>query len=175
MSANQNGYWLESHTPEYDQIKYYLSACLFHQGSVAKLEIWKIENLELSYRYEQQSVNMMKLPAWVNSVELNRSNSLEKVSARGFDWSSCGGGYAFTTGVIDFDGTVEDQQECSFLFCEVAIGRAVVYDGDVAEAEVPPGYNSLYIPFQPLDRNQDGKFSLQEYQAAATFDDRDAS
>lgn len=104
---------------------------------------------------------------------LSGENSIEAVSSRGFFFSK--GGMVFSTGVVHLS-TKEAlfDTELNFLMSEIAIGRSFVYDGNLNAVTVPPGYDSIYVPDQPLDRNKDGKFSLQEYQLAAQFENRDS-
>eukprot|EP00981_Chlorochromonas_danica_P002113 scaffold424_cov165-Ochromonas_danica.AAC.13 len=85
------------------------------------------------------------------------------------------GGLMIPAGVITSPGEVLFHQEACYLLLDVAVGRSYVFDGNPTNTPIPPGYDSLYIPDQPLDRNRDGKFSLQEYQKAANFDFRSSS
>ncbi len=83
----------------------------------------------------------------------------------------------FETGVMDLQKNIvssQDQAEKILLYCEVAVGRSYVYDGNPNLRQIPEGYNSFYIPTKQLDRNNDGDFNLEEYHAAANFDGRDA-
>ena len=77
----------------------------------------------------------------------------------------------FDTGVIAL-GTHSEPREAVFIYTDVAVGRAFVYDGNPEMKDIPQGYDSFYIPSQPLDRNKDGEFSLEEYHQAASFDGR---
>ncbi len=180
-SEAAGGYWLEKNNSEYDQIHYYLKACIMDQGEINKLEIWKIENLDLSFRYDRRTTNMLKLACWTNTNHLVNDNSVESVCNRGFSFNkTLNNGLEFTNGVIEFNHAEEISvaKEFAFIYSEIAVGRSFVYDGDLQSRQpqpcVPAGYDSLYVPNMPLDRDNDGKFSLNEYQAAATFDNRDA-
>jgi hypothetical protein len=176
-NSNNNGYWLESSSPEYDLVKYHLTAATSHLGIIEKLNVWKINNQEIQYRYERRCAGMLKLQGWHNAENLNSGeNSLEQVCIRGFHFnpSENNGGMTFNSGIIHFDDDAYISLDHCFLFLELAIGRSFVYDGNLSKASIPNGYDSLYLPELPLDRNKDGKFSLQEYQSAANFDNRDA-
>jgi hypothetical protein len=167
-----NGFWLESNSPEYDLVKYHLTASTSQLGILEKLNIWKINNTELQYRYERRTNGMLKVQGWHDAENLDKENSLEQLCIRGFHLDPIASkGMEFSTGIINLDDAVSGLDQC-FLLLEIAIGRSFVYDGNLSQASIPHGYDSLYIPDQPLDRNKDGKFSLQEYQSAATFDNR---
>jgi hypothetical protein len=152
------------------------------QGDISKLEIWKIENLDLSFRYDRRTTNMLKLASWMNSNALVNDNTIESVCNRGYSFArTLNNGMEFSNGVIDFNNAheISMSREYSFIYSEIAVGRSFVQDGDFSRNKqnqpcVPLGYDSLYVPEQPLDRDQDGKFSLTEYQAAANFDNRDS-
>jgi hypothetical protein len=174
-SRAAGGYWLESTSAEFDLVRYHLTVVTSHLGFIEKLNIWKINNTELSYKYERKSSGMLKTQGWYNAEELPGDNNLEQVCLRGFHYDPVETkGLEFSTGVIDFPDDSYLHLDHCFVFYEIAIGRSFVYDGNLSSAMVPTGFDSLYIPDQPLDRNRDGKFSLQEYQSAASFDNRDS-
>ena len=170
-----NGYWLDVTSPEYDYVRYHLTASTAHLGVIEKLNIWKINNSELQYRYERRCNGMLKISSWYNAEDLDYDNSLEQVCMRGFHVDpSKAKGIILPTGIISLDDESSVNYDQCFMLLEIAIGRSFVYDGNLMRAQIPQGYDSLYLPDQPLDRNKDGKFSLQEYQNAATFDQRDS-
>ena len=175
VQDSHGGHWLHPMNPEYDQIKYYLKTCI-GEKALENLEIWKIENLELSYRYERKTSNMLKVACWLNAGDIEGGNTLEDVCRKGFSFDKMeGSGMAFSTGKIDFGSEIPAYAKYSFVYTEVAVGKPFVYDGDFSSAALKPpiGYDSFYIPSQVLDRNKDGEFDLEEYQAAAHFDNRD--
>jgi hypothetical protein len=170
-----SGYWLESNSPEHDYVRYNLTSSTAHLGIIEKLNIWKINNTELQYRYERRTNGMLKVQGWYDAEDLDSENSLEQICIRGFHVDpSVAKGMEFSTGIIHFDDETYASLDHCFLLLEIAIGRSFVYDGNLSEASLPHGYDSLYLPEKPLDRNKDGKFSLQEYQNAATFDHRNS-
>lgn len=170
-----NGFWLDSTSPEYDYVRYQLTASTSHLGIIEKLNIWKINNSELQYRYERRCNGMLKITSWFNAEYLDVDNNLEQICMRGFQFDpNHNHGMEFPTGIIRFHDDSYTSLDHCFLLVELGIGRSFVYDGNLAKAQIPQGYDSLYLPEQPLDRNKDGKFSLQEYQSAATFDQRDS-
>lgn len=61
------------------------------------------------------------------------------------------------------------------VFCEIAVGRSFVIDQDPSDRVLPTGYDTFYISPIVLDKNNDGEFSLQEYQAVAHFNERHAT
>ena len=74
------------------------------QGEINKLEIWKIENLDLSFRYDRRTSNMLKLACWVNTSTLSNDNSVESVCNHGFSFAkTVNNGMDFNNGVIDFN------------------------------------------------------------------------
>ena len=175
---------------EYDQVHYYLKASCLQLAShvIEKVEVWKVENLDLNYQYQQRTKNMMKLASWIDHKSLDATtNSLEMICERGFefdgDTTKQGQGMTFSTGVLEqlsdkqFKERSEEEDQI-FVYSEIAVGRSFIYDGESSGHEnknIPAGYDSLYISRHALDRNRDGVFSLQEYQAAANFEGRDAS
>lgn len=173
QAASLGGHWVESQSAEYDLVRYQLTAALANLGTVEKLSVWKIENMELNYKYERRSNGMLRLTGWQNAESLSGENSLEQICARGFHFDpALAKGLTLATGIIEPLAEYALSMEQCFMFYEMAVGKSFVYDGDLSQAEIPQGYDSLYIPPKPLDRNRDGKFSLQEYQSAATFDQR---
>lgn len=175
MQADAGGFWLDNKNPEYDQIQYYLKTCLLDRGVAQNLEVWKIENPEGNYKYERKTANMLKVACWTHSNSIEGC-TLEDICTKGvrFDRNQSGG-MEFKTGVIEFSSELALYTSYCLVYFEVAVGRSLVFDGDVGQKKLPPGYDSFYIPPTPLDRNQDGEFDLQEYQAAAHFDNRDPS
>ena len=175
-----SGFWLnrEKDASEYDQIHYYLRASTFG-ASISKFEVWKIQNLEFTYQYQNHTKSLQKLASWTNARKLDgNTNNLEAICEQGFNFDNKG--MEFQTGVIEEARNCGDpgeaDREHTFVYSEVAVGRSFVYSNDLIDREsvvdIPPGYDSLYIPSKPLDRDKDGKFSLAEYQSAARFDDR---
>jgi hypothetical protein len=176
QSSTTGGHWVETQSPEFDSVRYLLTAASAHLGTIDKLTVWKINNLDLQYKFERRSSGMLRLFGWLNTDSLTAENSLEHLINRGFTFdSSKQRGLSFTTGNIKSIPDYAIGTELCFVFFEAAVGRAFVYDRDIAQALIPHGYDSLYISPKPLDRNRDGKFSLHEYQLAASFDNRESS
>lgn len=141
-------------------------------NTIDSLEVWKIDNLEVTGIYERRAVGLLRVSAWVDPADIE-GGTIEDVSKNGFSFSQSGG-MLFETGVLRLVGTPKGEySERVMLYTEVAVGRPFVYDGNPGMRRVPGGYDSFYIPSQPLDRNNDGQFSLEEYHAAAQFDGRD--
>lgn len=176
MANAVGGHWVESHTAEYDLVRYHLATACGHLGVVEKVTVWKIENMELQFKYERRSSGMLRLNGWLNCEHLTLENSLEQVTSRGFYYDpNKSRGMEFPTGIIKSIPDYSHGIEYCFLFYEIAIGRSFVHDRDTSHASIPTGYDSLYISPKPLDRNKDGKFSLHEYQLAAQFDNRNSN
>lgn len=137
--------------------------------------MWKIDNAEAATVFERQTGSMLRVSSWYDPASLG-PNGLESITQRGFDFKAPGGMF-FDTGVLPQGERVppHDVRERILVYCEVAVGRAFVYDGNPSTQMIPPGYDSFYIPSKPLDRNNDGNFSLEEYHAAAHFDRREPS
>lgn len=136
------------------------------------MEVWKIDNLEVTGIYERRVLGLLRVSAWVDPMDIE-GQTVEQVSSKGFDFSQSGG-MLFETGCLQLPQTMQNEyNEKVLLYSEVAVGRAFVYDGNPGMRQIPDGYDSFYVPNQPLDRNNDGHFSLEEYHAAAQFDGRD--
>lgn len=169
------GHWLLPNNPEFDQVQCYLNTCIGTGRTSHNLEIWKIENLESNYRYERKASNMLKVACWMSAHDLSGGNALESICKKGFRFDKLpNSGMEFRTGAMhlpDNASTASTQQ--FFIYVEVAVGRAFVCDADMVNRPLPSGYDSFYLTGRPLDRNRDGEFDLQEYQAAAHFDGRD--
>jgi hypothetical protein len=170
-----SGHWLEVKSEEYDYVRFILTTSFQNAGIVDNLQIWKIENPDLVYKYERKSSGMQRVHSLVSVESLASENSIESLCTRGYYLGkSSHAGALFSTGAIYLPNKdIIYTKEYQYAFFEIAIGRSYAYDGNLMNVKIPTGYDSLYIPEQPLDRNQDGKFSLQEYRNAATFDDRD--
>ena len=172
--VSAGGYWLQTSADEYTDLRHHLVSCL--QGrEVDKLEIWKIENVNTFLKFERRSSNMLTLPCWLSESSFDSTNTVHNICTKGFNCKdSIGGGIAFFHG--SFDSTIiEDENvgEHVYIYSDVCVGRSFVADPD-SDKITPTGYDSLYLLHQKMDRNNDGEFSIQEYQSAASFDSRPA-
>jgi hypothetical protein len=136
------------------------------------LQIWKIINAETTAKFDRRSGSMLRVPCWVDSSTLPDGDNLDSICNHGFKFQGISG-FTFRSGVNDF-GVEKTPITCQAMYCEVAVGRSHVTDADPEVTRIPPGFDSLYISREKLDRNGDGEFSIAEYQAAANFDYRDA-
>lgn len=189
--SNSDGAWLQKGTPEYDQVYFYLKSCLSPVGSgtvlspfdnavtstvkIGEMEVWKINNPDHLYQYEQRTKNLLKLACWKPSISNeNDVNSIENICSYGYRIPNGGFGLEFTTGILELGVPASSKHSTlhTFVYSEIGVGRAYVCDR--IDIELPTGFDSLYITPFPLDRNRDGKFSLTEYRSAARFDYRDA-
>jgi hypothetical protein len=119
--------------------------------------------------FDKRASSLLRIPCWVVAETLPESDKLQDICKRGFKFIDKGG-MLFTTGVVDIDLSMTSTQ---LVYCELAVGRAYVQDAQlVASSNIPPGYDSFYVPPHQLDRNNDGEFSIAEYQAAANFEFR---
>ena len=142
--------------------------------TIDNIEVWKIDNLEVNGIYERRAAGLLRVSTWVDPADIE-GGTIEDVSRSGFNFTESGG-MVFETGVVRFPNTLKGVfNERVLLYTEAAVGRSFVYDGNPGMRRIPAGYNSFYLPSQPLDRNKDGEFSLEEYHAAAQFDGRDPS
>lgn len=187
--TSAGGQWLQKGTPEFDQVFFHLKSCLSnttyqnkntsigvesHGSSELEFdsfEVWRIDNPDLAYRYERRSKNLLKLACW--TMPNNELNSIESICTNGFKFPPDVNGLEFTTGLIDLPTYRNSSKTYTYIYSEIGVGRAFVCDN--IEAEIPNGFDSLYITPQPLDRNRDGKFSLSEYRTAARFEYRQAT
>eukprot|EP01031_Cornospumella_fuschlensis_P028443 gene28443-34337_t len=171
----RGGYWLETQSAEYDLVKYHLITATQTLGTVEKLSVWKIINPEVQYKFERKSSGMLRLHSFYDAEHCVGVNSLENVCTHGFQVDPVDPGIIVPVGIVPPLGDLQQPKECCYVMLDVAVGRSFVFDGTDSETPIPHGYDSLYVPDQPLDRNKDGKFSLQEYQNAANFDFRSSS
>jgi hypothetical protein len=137
---------------------------------VSNFEVWKLENLDNSLQFEKKMKSLLKVASWIRTSSLTHENNIENLSKRGFVFPQQDG-MTFPTGNIDLVMN-SSSQEIVYVFCDVAVGKALIVEKEDISKDIPEGYDSFYIPGKPLDRNKDGEFSLGEYQAAASFDGR---
>ena len=132
---------------------------------------------------------MLTLNCWVDCGNLDNNNRMDDVCRRGFLFPANGQGLEFQHGNIVLDESVESFMEADtpestsgkqnhfYIFSRVAVGRPYIVDDTSASASTPPtrptGYDSLYVSQKPLDRDQDGFISAEEYEAIAGHDGRD--
>ena len=143
---------------------------------INSLEVWKIDNSDLSYRYERRTRNLLKLACWTPASNDNEVNSVESICLNGFVVPPNKSGLEFSTGVVDIArarSRGEFNSVYSFIYSEIGVGRAYVCDS--SSVDIPAGFDSLYITPQPLGRKRDGKFSLLEYRNAARIENRPPS
>ena len=170
---------LDLESDEYQQVRHLLLACLVGKGEVGRVDIGKIENQQLTVRYERKSKGLLKVSCLTN-VTLDKLSAENKDVARvcreGFDFRR-DGGMEFVTGVLSSVKPSSPSslapEEYTIIVSEVAVGRSLIAeDKNVATLALPPEYNSFYVPPKPLDRNGDGVFDYEEFQLAASFDGR---
>jgi hypothetical protein len=187
MSA-AGGVWIQPSHEQYDMIVHQLKLSIVDGRVPTDVEIWQIENGEFADSYRKRSENLLRLPSWSNPDLLGDLNSVREVCTRGQFQFGPQGYMEFSTGVVDLPSTSKQPNKpMSLLFSEIAVGRSYVIDDLQAIAQkqrqsrgtggaagsLPAGFDSYYLTAEPLDRNHDGEFSLAEYQAAASFDNRD--
>lgn len=134
--------------------------------------MWKISNPETSSRFERKSGTLLRVPCWVDTTTLPEGDSIDELCRFGFRFQSVPGLYFRTGGIID-PPELTSSNTYQGVYCEVAIGRSRVNDNVDPAGRIPVGFDSYYIPNEKLDRNQDGEFSIAEYQAAANFNFRE--
>jgi len=179
---------LDSLGEEYTSVRQYLASCLLQKGKIEGVTILKIDNPDLTARFEKRGQKLLKLIGWSNLQTLQGDNNdLSLLGKRGFVFAKGSGGLDFITGNINSiesahalnksnKSIVEvHEPEHTFVFSDIAIGRSYVLDHDWSSTPLPEGYDSFYMPHHKLDVNDDGEFDLFEYQQAASFDSRDPS
>lgn len=179
---------LDSHGEEYISVRQYLASCLLLKGRIEGVTILKIDNPDLTVRFDKRSQKLLKLTGWSNLQTLHGDNNdLSLLGKRGFVFAKGSGGLDFITGNINSiesahatnkanKASVEvHEPEHTFVFSDIAIGRSYVLDKGWSSTPLPEGYDSFYMPAHKLDINDDGEFDLFEYQQAASFDARDPS
>lgn len=156
----------------------YLIRCLNSLGLVSDLNIWRIDNAQVTSDFDRTTGGLLRLPAWVNTEELPEDNCLDEICQYGFQLHNTKG-MSFSTGNIpNLIPNADVAQQ--LVYCELAVGRARVCDpAEIAPTSteaviIPEGYDSLYVPQERVDRNNDGELTMDEYDAAANFEFRDA-
>jgi hypothetical protein len=103
------------------------------------------------------------------------NKDVHKICKEGFEIREKG--MEFRTGVLasipNANPASMVPESYTLIYSDVAVGRSVIVEEKgVLTHSMPRDYESFYIPQKPLDRNNDGLFDYDEYQAAANFDDR---
>lgn len=164
---------------EYLMAKNYLLACLANKGELGRVDVWKITNQQLSLAFERKAKSLLKIVSLtcLNTDKVGFENRNERdIFSRGFEIRE--NGMEFATGVLASIPAANPAslvpEEYKLIYSEVAIGRSVIVEEkSVMSHPMPRDFHSFYIPQKPLDRNNDGVFDYDEFQAAAYFDDRD--
>lgn len=168
---------LSSESEELSVIKQYLNSCLSQNHKLRDVNIFKIDNAELGYRFDKNCRKLVKVVGWTNCKTLGgENNDMQMLAQRGFTFGKGLDGMQFTTGIVNekiLPKLFQEKEEHVLIYSDVAIGRAFVEDNDPHASDIPTGFDSFYIPMHKLDRNDDGEFDLFEYQEAATFDGRE--
>ena len=172
----KGGRKLELENEEVQSLSYQLQLATNGKVAFPEMDVYKIENLDYALQFQRTYADCLKVPCWLKTSELGYENNIEHVSKRGLTFPNAAG-MKFSTGCIELPGAIRNGKpvDTILIFCEVAVGRAFVADDVEYSRPLPPGYDSYYCPLQPLDRDQDGSFSISEYAAAATFDGRNPS
>ena len=151
----------------------HVGRCVHNSGVVSNLNIWRIDNAQVTSNFDRSTGGMLRLPSWVKTEDLPEENSVDEICQYGFQLHNTNG-MTFSTGAVDLtpDATVTQQ----LVYCELAVGRARVAEPDEISKScvIPEGYDSLYISQKPIDSNNDGQISTEEYNAAANFGFRDS-
>jgi hypothetical protein len=158
---------------ELNDIKYHLQLTTNGNLAFVEFDVWKIENLANSLQFERDYSDCLKVCSWLKSVDLGYDNNIELVSKKGITFPQSSG-MKISTGRLELKPIIRNGKPVDMLliFCDVAVGKALVVDESSLQDPLPDGYDSYYCPSQPLDRDKDGSFSLSEYAAAANFDCR---
>ena len=150
----------------------FLSRCISNFGYLNNLKVWKVSNPDIISRFERKSGNLLRVPCWIDTTTLPEGDSIDEISKYGFRFHSTPGFY-FRTGSLIDSPELTSSNTFQLVYCEVAIGRSRVNDNLNPSSRIPPGFDSFYLPIDKLDRNEDGEFSINEYQAAAHFNYRE--
>lgn len=168
----RGGRRVEPETDDFNTLKHQLHLATNGDFGFVVFDLWKIENLESVLQFDRSYGDFLKVPCWLKVSEMGYENNIEYVAKRGITFTSASG-MKFSTGRIDLTNMRNGKTSDTILvFCEVAVGRALVTDEENFVKPIPPGYDSYYCPLEPLDRDKDGNFSLAEYSAAANFGGR---
>jgi len=174
---------LSKKSDEYTRIAYMLQLAL-RSNDVEDVRVWKVENPHLGVQFQKRTAGMLVLDAWVDATTLGEQNAVQSVFSRGFKFPASGAGMGFTHGNCHLGGgggggggaaqaAAAAGGAHQFLYTQIGVGRSFVMDDPAAKKVLPPGYDSIYIQ-RNLDRDGDGKFSMEEYAAAASHDARGA-
>jgi len=128
-------------TEEFRRVRYLLE--MSARGfALADVSVWQLGSTGLAVAFERRARGLQTLPCWLPARRLGEENALDRLAAQGFSLGGKGG-LTFSSGDLDLDpheGTAH-----RFLLCQVAVGRAFVVDDPSEQAEVPEGYDSLYL------------------------------
>jgi hypothetical protein len=159
------GFWLDKSSKEFEEVQHYMELCSVNFGEIIRLEVWKIENNTLNFKFERKTSSMLKVVSFININSMIDDNNLENVCSDGFSLTGPNsGGMEITTGNLKFDVSSVTNQDLSFLYADVAVGKACLSlnDGDLHNTTIPEGYDSFYIPKQSSTKRNES-FSIHEY------------
>ena len=127
----------------YKSLEYNLRVAL--QQDVHNVQCDIVENPSMVVAFERRSEGVLVLDSWVDAESLSgTANSLEQVTARGFQFPASGQGAVFSSGRIDVaeqtPGTVY-----TFLLCKIAVGKSAVIESESADAVLPRGSDSFCV------------------------------
>jgi hypothetical protein len=180
------GDWLDPTSVEFYTVKYHLDISLGGKASFESISVYRLDT-PAGRAFDKHFGNAHQLKVWKNAKNFTQSE-FEYICTRGFDIGSRG--QNFSCGCVDIaipesvrkGASPESRRRASkknpvynLLLCDIAPGRSIVVEDKELQDPIPEGYDTYYKNPEPLDRNNDGIFSLSEYQAVATFEGRDPS
>lgn len=166
-------------TAEFTQLEYALQ--LASKSSTIKIiNAFVLSNAHLTNQFEKKSKDKLILSSWVDSSELNGSNTEEEVIRRGFQLGHSNGGLVFGVGSIlqqrtqDVGSSDKEASQTNMgpsknkhkaLLCLVGVGRSyVVEDRMMASKEsIPEGYDSLYIQDAVISKPDNAEYYHEYY------------
>ena len=169
---------LEPDSEEYAAVRCMLSNSTQGQGTVSGVVVQKVNCPEVYKRFDRACRKKLKVIGWSNMHEFSSDNDAENISKRGLVLNKGIGGFEFRVGVVNeslVPKLMDPHVEHTLLYSNIAVGRSYVDDKKLHDKVLPQGYDSFYVPLNPLDRNGDGHFDIFEYQQAVSFDERDPS
>jgi hypothetical protein len=101
---------LTPQSEEWSQLEYSLQLAIGSTAPVLR-NVWSVTNAHMSAQFDRKARSSVVLDSWLNADEMDRENTLEEVSSRGFKFPRRG--LVFTT------GTIKTPSESSFTYNRV--------------------------------------------------------
>ena len=173
----QNLVTLAPESEEYAAVRCMLSNSTQGRGTVSGVVVQKVNCPEIYKRSDRNCRKKLKVIGWSNIHTLGSDNDAENISKRGFvlgrDWVALNSVSASCPSLSCRSSWT--RMWSTRWFIQTLLWAVLMWMTRSSTKTLPEGYDSFYVPPQPLDRDDDGHFDIFEYQQAVSFDDRDPS